>query len=233
MGIRLEASIHSSLRTVSLGLTIAFFLAGQAISQEAPNHTVVPLHEFQQGQWVEKVWGDFSKPGAQFVFRIHQDAGYIVFPHVHPIDENLTIVKGTWALGMGRRFDRSVLTLMELGSFGIAPKNMAHFGWSKTDTIEQVHGIGPFSSTLLDPAFELTPQGVTLLTSLLLPGTPTTSYPAACFPVKMGTTVSSDRGEGVVIGARCSPANQITEYWVKKSNGERFWATLQELGLRS
>jgi hypothetical protein len=151
MGIRLEASIHSSLRTVSLGLTIAFFLAGQAISQEAPNHTVVPLHEFQQGQWVEKVWGDFSKPGAQFVFRIHQDAGYIVFPHVHPIDENLTIVKGTWALGMGRRFDRSVLTLMELGSFGIAPKNMAHFGWSKTDTIEQVHGIGPFSSTLLDP----------------------------------------------------------------------------------
>jgi hypothetical protein len=49
----------------------------------------------------------------------------------------------------------------------------------------------------------------------------------------MGATVSSDRGEGVVIGARCSPANQITEYWVKKSNGERFWATLQELGLQS
>ena len=233
MGIRLESSIHS-LRTVSLGLTIAFFVAGQAISQEAhDHHTVVPLHEFQQGQWVEKVWGDFSKPGEPFVFRVHQDAGYIVFPHVHPIDENLTIVKGTWALGMGRRFDRSVLTLMELGSFGIAPKNMAHFGWSKTDTIEQVHGIGPFSSTLLDPAFELTPQGVTLLTSPLLPGTPTTSYPADCFPVKMGATVSSDRGEGVVIGARCSPANQITEYWVKKSNGERFWATLQELGLQS
>jgi hypothetical protein len=191
------------------------------------------MHEFQQGQWVEKVWGDFSKPGEPFVFRIHQDAGYIVFPHVHPIDENLTIVKGTWALGMGRRFDRSVLTLMDLGSFGIAPKNMAHFGWSKTDTIEQVHGIGPFSSTLLDPAFELTPQGVTLLTSPLLPGTATTSYPADCFPVKMGATVRSDRGEGVVIGARCSPANQITEYWVKKSSGERFWATLQELGLRS
>ena len=203
------------------------------MSQDPPaHHTVVPLHEFQQGQWVEKVWGDSSKPGEPFVLRIHQDAGYIVFPHTHPIDENLTIVKGTWALGMGRRFDRSALTLMELGSFGIAPRNMAHFGWSKTDTIEQVHGIGPFSSTLLDPVFELTPQGVTLLTSLLLPGTRATSYPPDCFTLKMGAPARSDRGEGVVIGARCSPANQLTQYWVKQSNGERFWATLQELKLR-
>lgn len=205
-------------------------LAFQGTSQDlAAHHSVVPLHAFKQGQWVEKVWGDPTKFGEPFVIRIHQDAGYIVFPHVHAIDENITIVKGTWALGTGRRFDRSALTLMEPGSFGIAPKNMAHFGWSKTDTIEQVHGIGPFTSTVIDPVFELTGQGVTLLTSLLLPGTPTTLNPPDCFPVKMNATVRSDRGEGIVIGARCSPANQVTQYWVKKSNDERFWATLQEL----
>jgi len=223
-----------SLTTLSLAVTMAFILCGRAMPQgQVTNHTVVPLHEFQQGQWVEKVWGDFSKPGEPFVLRIHQDAGYIVFPHTHPIDENLTIVKGTWALGMGQHFDRSALTLMELGSFGIAPKNMAHFGWSKTDTIEQVHGIGPFTSVLLDPVFELTREGVTLLTSLLLPGTPASSYPPDCFPLKMGALARSDRGEGVVIGARCSPANQLTQYWVKGANGERFWATLQELKPRS
>jgi hypothetical protein len=134
-----HGGIIQSLRAVSLTVTIAFVLLGRAMPQEpSADQTVVPLHQFQQGQWVEKVWGDFSKPGEPFVLRIHQDAGYIVFPHTHPIDENLTIVKGTWALGMGRHFDRSALTLMELGSFGIAPKNMAHFGWSKTDTIEQV-----------------------------------------------------------------------------------------------
>jgi hypothetical protein len=50
--------------------------------------------------WVEKVWGDFSKPGEPFVFRIHQDAGYMTLPHVHPIDENITVVKGTCSLGI-------------------------------------------------------------------------------------------------------------------------------------
>jgi len=219
------------LRTLPAVLFLASFLIpGDAISQDDLSaHTVVPLHEFSEGQWVEKVSGDATKPGDPFVIRIHQDAGYIVFPHTHPIDENLTIVKGIWALGMGRRFDRSALVMMELGSFGIAPRNMAHFGWSKTDTIEQVHGIGPFSSVLLDPVFELTPQGVTLLTSLLLPGTPTTSNPPDCFPLKMNTRVKGERGEGVIIGARCSPYNQMTQYWVRKANGERFWALVTDL----
>ena len=106
---------------------------------------------------------------------------------------------------------------------------MAHFGWSKTDRIEQVHGIGTFTSTVLDPVFELTAEAVT---SLLLLGTPTTANPPSCFPLKMGAIVRSDRGVGVVIGARCSPANQLTQYWVKKADGERFWATLQEITVR-
>lgn len=221
----------SRCRTLSIAALLTLSLvAVQANAQDGPSaHTVVPLHEFAEGQWVENVSGDATKPGDPFVIRIHQDAGYIVFPHTHPIDENLTIVKGTWALGMGRRFDRSALVMMELGSFGIAPRNMAHFGWSKTDTIEQVHGIGPFSSILLDPVFELTPHGVTLLTSLLQPGTPTTSNPPDCFPFKVNTRVKGERGEGVIIGARCSPSNQMTQYWVRKANGERYWAPVPDL----
>ena len=213
----------SSIRTVSTAAVLMLSLvAFKANAQDHPSaHTVVPLHEFAEGQWVEKVSGDATKPGDPFVIRIHQDAGYIVFPHTHPIDENLTIVKGTWALGMGRHFDRSALLLMELGSFGIAPRHMAH--------IEQVHGIGPFSSVLLDPVFELTPQGIFLLTSLLQPGTPTTSSPADCFPLKVNTRVKGERGEGVILGARCSPANQMTQYWIRKANGERFWAPVPDL----
>jgi hypothetical protein len=78
---RVEAFIQL-LGTLALKLTIAFVVLGRAMSQDpAAQHTVVPLHEFQQGQWVEKFWGDFSKAGP-FVLRIHQDSGYIVFPHV-------------------------------------------------------------------------------------------------------------------------------------------------------
>jgi hypothetical protein len=39
----------------------------------------------------------------------------------------------------------------------------------------------------------------------------------------------SARGIGIVVGALCSPANQFTEYWIRKSNGKRFWSTMKQL----
>jgi hypothetical protein len=164
-----------------------------------------------------------------FVIRIHNYAGYIVLPHTHPIDENIVVVQGGLWLGMGRHFDRATLERLELGAFGFMPKTMAHFGWSETDTIIQVHGIGPFSSNVVDPVYELTDKGIRLLTSLLQPGSLTQSSPPDCFMFKIGARVHGEAGEGTVIGARCSPANQLTQYWVRKPNGERFWATLQQL----
>jgi hypothetical protein len=118
---------------------------------------------------------------------------------------------------------------MELGTFGSVPKKMAHIAWSKTETIVQVHGIGPFSSELVDPVYELTDHGVFVLTSLLQHGKPAQSSPPDCFALKIGEPVRGDAGEGVVVGARCSPANRLTQYWVGKPNGERFWAAVQEL----
>ena len=174
----------------------------------------------------------FQQAREPFVFRIHQDAGYITLPHVHPVDEHITVVKGTWSLGMGRRFSQSALEFMETGTYGLAPKNMEHFAWSKTEAILQIHGIGPFTSTVVEPVYELTDQGVFSLTSLLLPGRPVSSSPPDCFGLKINDTVRGDAGEGSVVGARCSPSNQITQYWVQQPNGERFWATLQQLTKR-
>src|ERR1700737_4969215 len=116
-----------SFRTVSIIILLALSLTwDNAKSQDhSVPQSVYPLSRFQ--------------PGQAFVFRIHQDAGYITLPHTHPIDENVTVVKGSWSLGMGRRFNRSALEPMDLGTFGIAPKNMAHFAWSKTESILQVH----------------------------------------------------------------------------------------------
>ncbi len=222
--------VYSS-RVVSLVILLASALTWDtAYPQAQPaSHSVYPLSKFQPGQWVERVTGDFTKPGEAFVFRIHQDAGYITLPHTHPIDENITVVKGSWSLGMGQRFNRSALAPMDMGTFGTAPKNMAHFAWSKTETILQIHGIGPFSSTVIEPVYELTEKGVFSLTSLLMPGRPTASSPPDCFALKIDAKVRGENGEGVVVGARCSPSNRITQYWVQKSNGERFWAAFEEL----
>ena len=86
--------------------------ANNAQAQPVGNHAVVPLNTMKPGQWVEKVWGDPSKSGEPFVLRIHQDAGYITLPHVHPIDESITVVKGSWSLGMSRNLMQSCSTVV-------------------------------------------------------------------------------------------------------------------------
>lgn len=213
-------------------LVLLMFSATGSHAQFQPEHVrpiVVPLRKMPAGQWVEKVWGDPQKAGELFAIRIHNDAGYMVMPHVHPTDENIVVVKGIWWFGMGSSFKPSALEPLELGTFGFGPKNMPHFAWSKTETIIHVYGVGPFSTKLIDPVYELTAEGMFLLTSLLQPGNPTDSSPPDCFAMKIGARVKGAEGEGAVVGARCSPANQITQYWIQKSNGDRFWARLDDL----
>lgn len=217
---------------VMFALAFAVLFVPTSHAQSESNHdlpVVVPLHEMRAGQWVEKVWGDPEKPGEVFAIRIHNDAGYLVMPHVHPMDEHIVVVQGAWWFGMGSRYEPSVLKEVKLGDFTIGPKNMRHFGRSKVESIIHVYGVGPFSTKLIDPVYELTGEGIYLLTSLLQPGTPTDSTPPNCFALRIGSRVKGAEGEGAVGGARCSPANHITQYWIQKTNGDRFWAKSEEL----
>ena len=195
--------------------------------QAAPPH-VVPLRAFPKDQRFEVVSGDFRKPGAIYVLRIHSEAGYVVMPHFHPEDEHIVVVKGSWALGMGERFSPSTLETMDVGTYGLVAKKMAHFARSRTDAIVQVHGIGPFTTTWVTPIYELTDHGVLLSTSASEPGHPTSAVPAGCFEWKLGTRARGMLGEGTVINAQCTPG-QLTQYRIQKLDGERFWALREEL----
>ncbi len=198
------------------------------LAQQPVEPHVVPLKKFPMDQRFETVSGDPAKSGALYVIRIHSEAGYIIMSHTHPEDENIVVVKGSWALGMGDRFNGQALEPMELGTYGFVPKKMAHFALSKTDTIIQVHGVGPFTTQNVVPIYELTDKGVLLKTSAAEPGHPTPTSPPGCFVLKLGTRVRGSYGEGVVVEAQCTPG-QLTQYRVEKPSGERFWAQRDEL----
>jgi hypothetical protein len=178
----------------------------------------------------ETVSGDPAKAGSPFVIRIHAEAGYIIMPHTHPEDENIVVVSGSWALGMGDRFNRDTLKAMEVGDYGFALKTMAHFALSRTDTIIQVHGIGPFITQWIVPVYELTDKGVLLKVSGAEAGRPASTTPEGCFALKLGASVRGSYGEGVVVGAQCTPG-QLTQYRVERADGERFWAPQGELNV--
>jgi hypothetical protein len=69
-----------------------------------PHHLLVPV--YREGRLIEDVEGDRNKQGASYAIRIINDDGTIVPPHRHPEDEHITVIRGTWYLGVGERFDR-------------------------------------------------------------------------------------------------------------------------------
>jgi quercetin dioxygenase-like cupin family protein len=95
--------------------------------------------------------GDPSKPGVPYVLRAKLPDGYKVPPHWHPGDENVTVLKGTFLIGKGEKLDPSTMEELPAGSFVQMPKTMRHFAMAKGETIIQVHGIGPFDVTYVNP----------------------------------------------------------------------------------
>jgi len=110
-----------------------------------------PPPSLSKGAEFAVVSGDPGKAGP-FVIRLKFPAGYKVAPHWHPTDENVTVLSGTMALGMGEKFDPSAMKELSPGSFAVLPAEMRHFAMAKTAAVLQVHGMGPFVLNYVNPA---------------------------------------------------------------------------------
>lgn len=104
------------------------------------------------GSEVAVLSGDPAKAGEVFTLRVKMPAGYKVSPHWHPGDEHVSVLSGQLMLGMGETFDAAKMQAMAAGSFASMPKEMRHYVQAKGPTVIQVHGIGPFGITYVNPA---------------------------------------------------------------------------------
>jgi len=103
---------------------------------------VIPLKSMSGD--VELLYGDPETPGEPFVMRIRELPGAIVPPHSHPVDENITVVEGTWYFALGDEFKPEALQELKSGTYAFAPKGSSMFGYSPAGAIVQIHGVGPF-----------------------------------------------------------------------------------------
>ncbi len=97
------------------------------------------------------VSGDPNGSGP-YVMRLKTDAGTHIPPHWHPTAENVTVMEGTFDIGMGDKFDEASLQNLPVGGFVRIPAEMHHYAMSRTTTIVQVHGMGPFKINFVNPA---------------------------------------------------------------------------------
>jgi quercetin dioxygenase-like cupin family protein len=134
-------------------------VAAAAAADAVPAHVLTPPKAIKwvpfipggPGVKAAVVSGDPEKPGP-FVLRIKSPAGAKVPPHWHPGDEHITVISGTFAVGMGDVFDARKLTPLPAGSYALLPREMHHFAQSRTPTIVQVHGTGPFQVNFVNPS---------------------------------------------------------------------------------
>jgi len=95
--------------------------------------------------------GDPSKEGP-FTLRLQLPAGYSIQPHSHPGVEHVTVISGTFNLGMGEKFDKSGGRELTAGGFAFMQPGMKHFAWTTGEAVIQLHGIGPWQINYVNPA---------------------------------------------------------------------------------
>jgi hypothetical protein len=150
----------------ALILTLAFAsIAVSQVAQATQTHdmTAIQLYPTAEIKWRDGpgslpagakfavLEGDPSKEGF-FTMRLWLPDGFKIPPHWHPKVEHVTVISGTFNLGMGDRFDQTATRAMPAGTFGFWPADMKHFAWAKGETVLQLHGTGPWMITYVNPS---------------------------------------------------------------------------------
>lgn len=87
-----------------------------------------------------------------FTLRARLPANYRIPPHWHPAVERVTVLSGAMHFGFGDKFDRSKLTVLGPGAVMIMQPKTNHFAATETETVIQLHGMGPWGITYVNPS---------------------------------------------------------------------------------
>jgi len=204
---------HAPAAHEGSGETRGAFAAASGISRPAGGnreHRIVPLHPIAGD--VEILSGDPEKAGEPFVMRINELPGTRIPVHSHPVDENITVLQGTWYFAAGSKWDRAALHPLRAGDYAFAPTGSTMFAYCPDGAIVQVHGIGPFQIHWQHGLKTLDDRDA-----------------ATTFTFRKGERVEAARGTGIIRQGYAS--GDIVQYEIAGQSG-RFMADQQELHRR-
>jgi quercetin dioxygenase-like cupin family protein len=153
---------------ISCSVIIAAVALVLAAEENKPETSATSTSEHQVMKPSDLKWGD-APPGlpaggkmtvlngdpgqaGPFTVRLKAPAGYKIMPHTHPTAERLTIISGSFKVGMGEKFDESSMQVMTAGSYVVLPAGMAHFAKGARASIVQIDSEGPFQINYVNPA---------------------------------------------------------------------------------
>jgi len=97
--------------------------------------------------------GDPEKPGLYIVINKWLAGNNFSRPHFHPNDRFITVLKGTWWVGTGNKFDPANTVPMPAGTFVTHFGKQVHWDGAKDeDAVLLIVGEGPATSTWVEEA---------------------------------------------------------------------------------
>jgi len=142
--------------------------APAAKAAPAPAAPAAPAAAADHKMWMAKdiEWKDFpSIKGAKFALlegpmneakpftaRIKMPAGGKIPPHWHDGIEHVTVISGSFAMGMGEKWDDKAMHTLHAGDVMIMQPKTPHYAMSKGESTVQIHGTGPWTITYVNPA---------------------------------------------------------------------------------
>jgi hypothetical protein len=141
------------------GLAAQDIRKGSSANDMGARHTITPADAVKwgpappfmpPGAQIAIMFGDPAKKGL-FIIRGKMPDGYTIPPHWHSTIENVTVLTGTFNVGMGDKLDKSKGLPLTSGGFFSAPPRMSHFAWTTGETVVEVTGIGPLDFKYVDP----------------------------------------------------------------------------------
>src|SRR2546430_9308433 len=76
----------------------------------------------------------------EYTVRLKMPDGYRIAPHWHPLRENVTVISGTFEVGMGDTFEQNKMAAFPAGSFAYLDPEMHHYAMAPGAVIVQGHG---------------------------------------------------------------------------------------------
>ena len=86
-----------------------------------------------------------------YTIRLKMPDGYRIAPHWHPKRENVTVISGTFKVGMGDHFEETKMASFATGSFAYLDPQMHHYAMASGETVVQVHGMSPLQFNYVNP----------------------------------------------------------------------------------
>lgn len=143
----MRTSLGLAIAALGLVPAVAFSQTSDHMSGAAPAVNWGPAPPFlPAGARFAVMQGDPSQNGV-YTIRLELPTGYVIKPHWHPTDENVTVIFGTFTVGMGDSVDTRSMMVLRPGGFITAPADAHHYAIARGRTVVQVHGMGPFAIT--------------------------------------------------------------------------------------